>query len=241
MAIKIASAEKDFLGIRKIWEERFTTDQIYLDTIFEKVFPLCRSYVFYGENNEILSVISLMPMKFYAPEISGTPTEGYLKGFYMFGVATLKKATGKHLAATLVEYASKELAMEGYDFIFERPANQSLNNYYMKLGFSISLPKVPYQFNLDNPAGSTENNHRNPYKKSLSEAILTALGIEFNRRFEWADPLILEGLLELGELLEHNRNYTPTPPEKETYIAVKLLSGIKPEIFSGAFFCFPME
>ena len=99
----------------------------------------------------------------------------------------------------------------------------------------------PYQFNLDNPAGSTENNHRNPYKKSLSEAILTALGIEFNRRFEWADPLILEGLLELGELLEHNRNYTPTPPEKETYIAVKLLSGIKPEIFSGAFFCFPME
>lgn len=241
MAIKTASAEKDFLGIRKIWEERFTTDPIYLNTIFEKVFPLCRSYVFSGGEGEILSVISLMPMKFYAPEISGTASDGYLKGYYLFGVATLEKATGNHLAAALIEYASRQLAIEGYDFIFERPANQSLNNYYIKLGFLKSLPKIPYRFAIEEITGSTENNHRKPLTKSLAEAVLKAIRIDFCKRFEWADTAVLEGLLELGELSEHNKNYTPTPTEEETYIAIKVLSEEKPDTFTGAFFCFPME
>lgn len=242
MTIRTASAEKDFLGIRKIWEERFTTDQIYLDTIFEKVFPLCRSYVLSGENDEILSVITLMPMRFFSPEISGTATEkDHLKGYYLFGVATLEKATGNHLAASLIEHASRELATEGYDFIFERPANQSLNNYYMKLGFSKSLSKIPYRFQIEEFSGSTENNHRKPLLKTLSEAVLRGIRIDFSKRFEWANPQILEGLLELGELYEHNNNYTPSPSEEETYIAVKVLSEENPSTFTGAFFCFPME
>lgn len=241
MEIKIASAEKDFQGIRKIWEERFTTDQIYLNTIFEKVFPLCRSYVFYGDNNRILSTISLMPMRFYAPSLSTNNKEGYLKGFYMFGVATLREATGKHLAANLIKHACRELAIEGYDFIFERPANQSLNNYYMNLGFSTSIPKIPYRFNLENSTGSTENNHRKISTKSTAESILSELRIEFSKRFEWADTAILEGLLELGELQEHINAYTQKTSKEETYIAVKALSGIEPSTFSDTFFCFPME
>lgn len=243
MTIRTASAEKDFLGIRKIWEERFTTDQIYLDTIFEKVFPLCRSYVLSGENDEILSVITLMPMRFFSPEISGTATEkDHLKGYYLFGVATLEKATGNHLAASLIEHASRELATEGYDFIFERPANQSLNKYYIKLGYSISLKKIPHLFNLDKLIGSTKNNHRKPTIKSLAESILNEIKIEFNRRFEWNDTQILEGLLKLDELNEHNkREYSQQMLEEETFIAINNLSSYKDSIFTGTFFCFTME
>lgn len=237
MAIRTASAERDFLGIRKIWEERFTSDQTYLDTIFNEVFPLCRSYVHIGDNNEVLSVIALMPMRFYSPE-----TETPLRGFYLFGVATLEKATGRHLAENLILHANRELTTEGYDFIFERPANQSLNKYYIKLGYSISLKKIPHLFNLDKLIGSTKNNHRKPTIKSLAESILNEIKIEFNRRFEWNDTQILEGLLKLDELNEHNkREYSQQTLEEETFIAVNNLSSYKDSIFTGTFFCFTME
>lgn len=235
MKIDIASAEKDFKGIRRIWEERFTTDQTYLNTIFQRIFPFCRSYICI-ENNEIISAISLLPMRFHSPGLT-VP----LKGFYLFGVATLEKATGRHLAATLINHASAELTTEGYDFIFERPANQSLNSYYLKLGFSISLKKLPYRFKFTCNSSSTGNNHRISIEKRASEAILEELQIEFPKRFEWENLQILEGLIALGELKEHISNPAITTNEEETYIAVKSLKPFKQETFQNTFFCFPME
>ena len=235
MGIKLATTAEEFDGIRRIWEERFTSCQIYLNTIFKHIFPLCRSYI-YKENNTIVSVASFMPMEFISPEI---PTR--LQGFYMFGVATETNSEGRNLAASIIEYASKEIYTEGYSFIFERPANQSLNNYYLKLGFLKSLPKRPYLFKLATKYGSTENNHKETCIKSLSEAILEEIRIEFPARFEWKNKEILGGLILLGELEEHQKGYTPKPSKEETYIAVKNLSPFTPEIYNNSFFCFPME
>jgi len=235
MGIKLATTAEEFNGIRRIWEERFTTCQTYLNTIFEHIFPLCRSYV-YTENNTIVSVATFMPMKFISPEI---PT--HLKGFYMFGVATAPDAKGRKLAASIIEYASREIYTEGYDFMFERPANQSLNNYYFKLGFSKSLPKLPHLFKIAKEYSSTENNHRFSNTKTLSDIVLKDIEIEFPKRFEWENQQILEGLIILGELDEHQRWYTPYPPQEETYIAVKNFSSHLPEIYNNSFFCFPME
>ena len=233
MEIRTASAEKDFLDIRHIWEERFTTDCTYLNTIFQNIFPLCRSFICTSEGRAV-SVISLMPMNYYHKS-------GQLKGFYMFGVATLKEFEGKKLAASLILHASRILTREGYDFIFERPANQSLNKYYFNLGFTVSLPKVPHTFPFAENHCSPENNHRNWPIKTLSEAILESIIIEHPNRFEWTDKDLLNGLLHLGELKEHINSYPLTPNPTETYIAIKPLSNLDSNIFKNAFFCFPME
>ena len=235
MGIKLAIDTSDFKGIRKLWEERFTTDQSYLNTVFKEVFPFCRSYV-YSLDGKIVSVASLMPMNFTYPDAEYIP-----KGFYLFGVATSPQHEGKKLAATLIGHAIRDITIEGYDFIFERPANQGLNNYYLKLGFSKSLPKLPYRFKLDNLNGSTENNHRHYRVKTTPESILEEIRIEFPKRFEWTDKRILEGLINLGEVEYNNEIFQNGWNRDETYIAIKTLSNISPEIFENSFFCFSME
>lgn len=216
--INIAKPE-DILWIRRVWEKIFTTDKQYLDTIFSEIFPYCKSYV-YIENNEVLSVASLLPMQFHSPNIE-TP----LKGFYMFGVATLTKAQGRKLAANLIQKLSSDLALAGYDFIFERPANQSLNKYYLNLGFTIQLQKRPFKFNMS---------------ETECSSILKSIRENFSTRFEWENKASLEGLINLGELKEHNRTYTDAITD-EVYIAVKPLKEMSSSIFKGVFFCFPME
>ena len=231
--INIAT-EEDILWIRRVWEKIFTTDKQYLDTIFSKVFPYCKSYT-YTENNEVLSVASLLPMLFYSPN-----TEKPLRGYYMFGVATLAKARGRKMAANLIQHLSSDLALEGYDFIFERPANQSLNKYYLNLGFSIQLPKLPYKFNINETVCSSGNNIRLKSSKTSAEAILASIRDNFHKRFEWENKASLEGLISLGELEAHNNTYTDKPDD-EVYIAIKPLKTLDSSFFEGTFFCFPME
>lgn len=232
--LRIASCKEDFDGIRKIWEERFTTDAHYLNTLFSRIMPHCRSYI-HQENREILSVISLMPMVHYTKKGSTG------NGWYMFGVATLRKAEGKKLAANLIRKAEEDLKTEGFSFIFERPANQSLNKYYLNLGFSISVPKHPYPFSMldcsTNGPVATENIPESP----LSEAITSGIMRDFERKFIWKKNEILEGLIALGELREHLLGYKSDPDQKETYIAVNPLDSPNPEIYRNTFFCFPME
>ena len=231
--INIATPE-DIPWIRRIWEKIFTADKQYLDTIFSEVFPYCKSYV-YIENNEVLSVASLLPMQFHSPNI-----EAPLKGFYMFGVATLTKAQGRKLAANLIQELSSDLTLKGYDFIFERPANQSLNKYYLNLGFSIQLKKRPFKFDMGETGCSSGNNFNANPLKTCSERILKSIRENFSTRFEWDNKTLLEGLISLGELKEHNRTYTDTTND-EVYIAVKPLKTMDSSIFKGTFFCFPME
>ena len=231
--IKIATAE-EIPWIRRVWEKVFTTDKQYLDTIFSEVFPHCRTYI-YTENNEVLSVASLLPMLFHTP-YQETPSEG----FYLFGVATLPKGRGRRLAANIILHISRELAAEGYEFIFERPANQGLNNYYLNLGFSIQLPKIPYQFKLENNECSPRNNTSFLRRKSHAETILASIRDNFSTRFEWKEKASLEGLITLGELEYHNNTYSAAPTD-EVYIAVKRLNNVDSSIFKDTFFCFPME
>lgn len=231
--IRIATPE-DSPQIRRVWERVFTTDKQYLDTIFSKVFPYCKSYI-YVENNEVLSVASLLPMLFHTPKTSSP-----LKGFYLFGVATLTKAQGRKLAANTIQQLSAELEAEGYEFIFERPANQSLNKYYLNLGFSVQLPKIPFRFNLDTTGCSSGNKKGTHNGESCADTVLRSIRERFDTRFEWREHASLEGLINLGELVAHESAYTDKPKE-EIYIAVKPLKSIESSIFKDAFFCFPME
>lgn len=233
MPIKVASRE-EFEGIRRIWEEQFTTDTEYLQTMFTRIMPLCTSYI-HKEGDKILSVASFMPMQF---KDSSSGTE--LLGWYMFGVATLKEAQGRKLAAGIILEAIKEFGSKNYHFIFERPAYQSLNSYYLKLGFSKSEKKIPYRFSwLDNHC-STGNIATEKHLRTLSEKVLQDIRSNFSKRFEWAHPQLLLGLTALGEIQYNNENLNNSTKE-ETYIAIHTLNNTDPSLFNNVFFCFPME
>ncbi len=224
MPVTIAT-NNDLKGIRAIWEEHFTTDSNYLTILFEEIIPLCTNYV-YKEDNTVISTLSLMPMRF----INGNdkmPSAGW----YMFGVATLKDFWGKKLAASTILHAIKEMKAKGYQFIFERPANQSLNKYYLNLGFSHQLKYIPHTFNI---TCSTENITNN------AEHIIKDIAKTFPKRFEWEKTDLLKGLIKLGEIEFNNIEYQKNPPQG-TFIAINPIGEIKPEIFNDTFFCFPME
>ena len=220
--IRIAK-EQDFRSIRDIWEEQFPADPEYQDIIFGKVLPLCKSYIL-SSNEEILTVVSLMPMNY----VSSDYTHQDLKGWYMFGVATKKGSEGKGLASTLLKYILSEESINGYDFIFERPANQSLINFYLKFGFTKFIKKYPYTFHS---AGSKIN----------VNSILRDIANKFKRRFEWGSTELLENLIELGEIDRHQELQTAESFMEECFIAVKPLNNTPEAVFSEAFFCFPLE
>ncbi len=124
--ISIATAY-DLLKIRAIWDEMFPAEKEYQDFIFSEIIPLCTNYIIKACNGNIVSTTSLMPMKFINEENGIT-----LSGWYMFGVATKSGFEGKGYASSLISHAISELQRNGYDFIFERPANQELINFYLK-------------------------------------------------------------------------------------------------------------
>ena len=230
MAISIAT-EADYKGIRTIWEERFTTESEYLEVMFSRIMPLCTSYIYKNEDREILSVASFMPMKFI-----DSIQNNVMYGWYMFGVATLEKAEGKRLAANTISYAIDDISTKNYQFIFERPANQQLNNYYLKLGFSKTLKRAPFAFNTGEKGCSPGNTAESCNQKTLPKYILEQIEMNFERKFIWENQEILQALIDLGELESH-----PIEVSDETYIALNPLNGTVSETFDNAFFCFPME
>lgn len=230
MAIVIATVP-DFKGIRTIWEERFTTESEYLEVMFSRIMPQCTSYIYRKDDGEILSVASFMPMKFI-----DSIQNAVMHGWYMFGVATRKKAEGKRLAAQTISYAIDDISTKNYQFIFERPANQQLNNYYLKLGFSKTLKRASFAFSTGKDKCSPGNTAEAYPQKPLTECILEQIDINFKRKFIWGNTEILQSLIDLGELESH-----PTVVSDETYIAINPLNGTLPESFDNAFFCFPME
>lgn len=234
MGISQAS-HTDLKGIRDIWEERFTTDKEYLEIMFNRIMPFCTSYVYKNEAGKILSAASFMPMEFI-----DTSKQKSLEGWYMFGVATLENASGNRLAAKTILYAIDKISTKGYHFIFERPANQDLNSYYLKLGFSKPIKRIPFTFKTDSITGSSGNKQGINKTKYTAQCILEQIEEHFKKRFVWKTPDILEGLIEIGEVEYHNSTLTSNTKEA-TFIAINPLNGIAPEIFNNAFFCFPME
>ena len=225
---------QDLTGIRTIWEEQFTTESEYLSVMFGEIIPNCTSYVC-KDGNKVISALSLMPMLFI-DDNKGTR----LNGWYMFGVTTLRDYWGKRIAAQTIEYASSEMEKEGFSFIFERPANQTLNNYYSKLGFTKQLQYIPHRFNTAIFDGSTRNIGIEDSAKAESENVLKEIRRCHPKRFEWSEPSIIQSLIKIGELEFNNTTYCKTPPEG-VFISIKTMNKTPENIFNNAFFCFPME
>lgn len=233
--ISIATAY-DLLKIRAIWDEMFPAEKEYQDFIFSEIIPLCTNYIIKESSGAVVSVISLMPMNF-VNDIEMLQ----LKGWYMFGVATKSGFEGKGYASTLISHAISELQRNGYDFIFERPANQELINFYLKFGFTKLIKKQRYSLQHIQTLKITPYNTPQRDIETISDQILTGIRDDFKTRFEWANTTFLKKLIELGEINRHNELQTSESLQERCFIAVKILNNTPDSIFNDAFFCFPME
>lgn len=233
--ISIATAY-DLLKIRAIWDEMFPAEKEYQDFIFSEIIPLCTNYIIKECSGAVVSVISLMPMNF-VNDIEMLQ----LKGWYMFGVATKSGFEGKGYASTLISHAISELQRNGYDFIFERPANQELINFYLKFGFTKLIKKQRYSLQHIQTLKITPYNTPQRDIETISDQILTEIRDDFKTRFEWANTTFLKKMIELGEIDRHNELQTSESLQERCFIAVKILNNTPDSIFNDAFFCFPME
>ena len=233
--ISIATAY-DLLKIRAIWDEMFPAEKEYQDYIFSEIIPLCTNYIIKECSGAVVSVISLMPMNF-VNDIEMLQ----LKGWYMFGVATKSGFEGKGYASTLISHAISELQRNGYDFIFEKPVNQELINFYLKFGFTKLIKKQRYSLQHIQTLKITPYNTPQRDIETISDQILTGIRDDFKTRFEWANTTFLKKLIELGEINRHNELQTSESLQERCFIAVKILNNTPDSIFNDAFFCFPME
>lgn len=230
------ASPNEFPDIRKIWEEKFPAEKEYQDIMFSEIIPRCTNYIIKAREEGVISAISLMPMKFINEEKNVS-----LNGWYMFGVATKSGFEGSGYASALINHAISELERDNYGFIFERPANQLLINFYLKFGFTKLLKRQKYSIQHCQQPDITTGNISKREIETVSNHILTEIRSIFKTRFEWTDPELLPALIKLGEAEQHNGFQTPESLQEECFIAVKPLNSTSEEVFDNAFFCFPME
>lgn len=228
----------DLIEIREIWEDKFPADEEYQQIMFSQVMPLCTNYIVKSCTDAIISVISLMPMRFIN-EQKGV----FLNGWYMFGVATRSCFEGKGYASRLINHAISNLERDNYSFIFERPANQELTSFYLKFGFTKLLKKKDCRFDtITRNSKDTKESNVSKESKEIKDAeyVINKLRL-FPKRFEWGSSELLESLINLGEIERHQELLTPESLQEECYIAVKPLNNTPESLFDDAFFCFPLE
>ena len=103
----------DLIEIRDIWEDKFPADEQYQQIMFSQILPICTNYIMKSGTGTVISVTSLMPMRFLN-EQKGV----ILNGWYMFGVATRSGFEGKGYASRLINHAISKLERDNYSFIF---------------------------------------------------------------------------------------------------------------------------
>ena len=149
----------DICAIRRIWHDIFTTDEAYLDIIFNCLYPLLDAFV-YTIDGEVVSVAFAIPIRLVKKDGANTDLTPYSSkivesgsstfersdnikkghnGRYLYGVATIEQARGRGLSRKLVKHISGHYTAAGEDFIITRPAEESLFPFYKAQGFSIPL------------------------------------------------------------------------------------------------------
>lgn len=220
--IRIATTS-DINQVKKIYQERFYTDEEYTDKVFTYLFPSSKCYIF-TDKSQIISTLFLIPLDYhYNNKIHS--------GYYLYGVATSKIASGRGAAKQLIKFVTTQCKAENKKFLILRPANKNLIEYYNELGFTTYFSKIPYII-----PGKVIENISEPHQaaKILNEDIT----LRFPHRFMW--PLeILENIIQIEDI---EYQLTTSTKKEENFLLANILDLTTLEDFSPeSFFIFPME
>lgn len=126
--VRCSDKDTDLLAL--LWQKVFGDEKKVTDSFFS-VFGTKYSYAV-KYNKKIVSELHMIPCSMQNIGIEG------IKGKYLYAAATDVAYRGKGFMSGLIRYASECEKAEGTDFICLYPAEESLYNYYYKLGFNIN-------------------------------------------------------------------------------------------------------
>ena len=123
------AVKTDLPGIIALWQEAFGDSPEAVSNFF-KSFPDCVSYVA-DDGGEVTAMVHALPQTL-SPD---TPAA------YIYAVATLRSHRGKGLCRDLMDFAEQDLKSLGFACAVLTPGEQSLFDYYERLGYKTAFTR----------------------------------------------------------------------------------------------------
>ena len=95
-----------YADIRRLWQQAFGDTDAWLDTYFRFRHADANMYVTVVEDEEVASMLSLLPLQL-------TDGEHRFSARYLYAVATEEQWQGLGLSQTMTEYALEQLRTQG--------------------------------------------------------------------------------------------------------------------------------
>lgn len=121
------AAKEDIPQLKNIWETCFDDTPLAIDIFFRQSFTFTDCYV-YNNNNIPVAMLFIIPSNIIYKNISNSCG-------YFYACATLPQYRSKGIMQELIKYSIK-VCSNKYKYFSLVPANESLFNYYKKLGFN---------------------------------------------------------------------------------------------------------
>lgn len=125
------ATKQDRPGITALWGEAFGDAKEAVDDFFA-AFPHCRSYVAEEDGRVVCMVHAL-------PQILRAQTD--VPAAYLYAVATAKEFRGQGLCSRLMAFAEADLQKNGFVCAVLTPGEQSLFEFYEKLGYETAFTR----------------------------------------------------------------------------------------------------
>lgn len=123
------ATKSDLPGIIALWQEAFGDSPEAVSYFFQS-FPNCLSYVA-EENGAVTAMVHALPQTL-SPD---TPAA------YVYAVATRRSHRGKGLCRELMAFAEADLHARGFACAVLTPGEQSLFDYYERLGYKTAFTR----------------------------------------------------------------------------------------------------
>lgn len=126
MIMEKITGTKDICMLKKLWEDAFGEVE-YADAFYSKCFDDIDVFVI-RDNEKIMSVLHFVPCVYD----NGTVVQN---GVYFYALSTDVGYRNRGFMNRLIKEAIEEAKRRDYGFVFLIPAQRSLYEYYIRLGF----------------------------------------------------------------------------------------------------------
>ena len=114
--------------IKRLWQQAFGDTNAWLDAYFRLRHADAHMYVTVVEEEEIASMLSLLPLDLVYDK-------QHFSARYLYAVATDEQWRGLGLSQTMTEQALMDVQAQGVQAVVTVPATPSLFSFYAKQGF----------------------------------------------------------------------------------------------------------